>query len=136
MNATQFAKAQKLFDRVKELDAEILEIEKTAQLIASNKTEIKLSLKINDLEKHGKKQRVLDEDGSLLGDSPIGRNPFSLFFGLDRTQEQKSVKEYDVKQDSIIPDRVALQVLGVLLADKMEARDLAIKRLNKIGIDI
>lgn len=136
MTASQFAKAQKLFDRLKELDAEILECEKYADMIANKKMEIKLSLKMNDLEAAEKEKHKVcfDGDGSLM--SNYHRAYMSGLFGIMTPAANEKEKKYTDKYDSQIPDRVALKVLGVLLADKLEARELAIKALGKMGINI
>lgn len=140
MKLPQLKKAQKLFDRVQELDKEIIEIEKSADLIANKKTDIKLSLKVNDIEKveQDKNKVHFDEDGSLSCGDPADYMRRAMY-GLPMfafADPAKPKKEYTIKQDCVISDNVALQVLGVLLADKMEARKLAIKALNKIGIEI
>jgi hypothetical protein len=136
MKLTQLEKAQKLYDRVKELDKEIMEIEKTAELIATKKTEIKLSLKVSDLEpKKHEKEPILDADGSLINNKGSQVSPWRLIYGTLAPKPEQE-KEYASKIANTIPDNLALQLLGVLLADKSEARNLAIKALNKIGIDI
>jgi hypothetical protein len=140
MKLPQLKKAQKLFDRVQELDKEIIEIEKSADLIANKRTEIKLSLKVNDTEeKEKEKSKVeFDEDGSIIQRmQEIQRGLFGyITMNSPGFSCEKQKKEYTLKQDHVISDNVALQVLGVILADKMEARKLAIKALNKIGIEI
>lgn len=138
MKLTQLEKAQKLYDRVKELDGEIIEIEKLAQLIADKKTEIKLTLKINDLEEKDKEKSkvAFDEDGSLIHGAYARSLMASMFTIRLQGCDPEKEKKYTDKFDCDISDRITLQVLGVLLADKLEARTLAIKALNKLGIDI
>lgn len=139
MKTNQFEKAQKLYLRVKELDGEIIEIEKAAELVANKKTEIKISLKVNDMEqKASEKNKVeIDEDGSLRLGSDHTVFVSSIFgFRMSGCSSDKPKKEYTLRQDHLISDTVAIQVLGVLLAEKLEARKLAIKSLNKIGIEL
>lgn len=142
MKLTQLEKAQKLYARVKELDGEIIEVEKLAQLISSKKTSIKLSLKVNDLEKVNDSDKVtLDEDGSLKYGSEASSMASRMFglwmpspFGSCTDIAKKDAPDSQFKSE--ISDSVCLGILGVLLASKMEARELAIKALNKIGVQI
>jgi hypothetical protein len=129
MRITQFEHARKLHDRIKELDAEIIGLERAASDIANKQADIRISMEVNDRE------RVhFDESVS----SPYGRSPlFEMMFpGLSHSHIKPTQKGHIIKQDHVISDSVALQVLGVLLAEKLEARALAIKALNKIGIEI
>jgi hypothetical protein len=139
MNLKQLQKAQKLYDRIKELDAEIIEVEKVAQYLADKKTSVKFSVKVTDIEKIKEKDKVsLDADGSLIYGqrSPMDTYKFMFSpFGLPScTPEKKEAPDASYKCD--ISDSVCLGVLGVVLASKMEARELAMKALNKIGITV
>lgn len=132
MNLLQLDKAQKLYSRIKELESEISEIEKTAQTVANKKTKIKISLTVNDLEGPKKKEKVLDEDGSLI--SGANRSPWSFMFTPALLPAKKGC--LGDTHEAVIPDSVALQILGVLLAEKIEARRLALLALKKIGIEV
>jgi hypothetical protein len=138
MKLTQLVKATKLHERIVELDKEITGLEKVALMIANGKTEIKLSLKVIDLSKTPESEKVtLDEDGFMHRGPKSPLNTGGLFsyitFGSCATPKEEK-KQYDAEIKELIPDNVALQVLGVVLAGKMEARELAIKQLKKLGI--
>lgn len=141
MKLPQLKKAQKLFERIQELDKEIIEIEKSADLIANKKTDIKLTLKVNDQEEKVKDSEkvTLDEDGSLsFGTGGYMDHMRRALYGFSMLPPPSCnpKKECTIKQDYILSDTVAIQVLGVILAEKLEARKLAIKALNKIGVEI
>lgn len=139
MNLKELQKAQKLYDRIKELDAEIIEVEKVAQYVADKKASVKFSIKVTDTEKVKDKDKVsLDADGSLVYGqrSPLDAYKFMFSpFGLPScTPEKKESPDASYKCD--VSESVCLGVLGVVLASKMEARELAMKALKKIGITI
>jgi hypothetical protein len=140
MKLTQLEKAKKLHGRLLELDVEILEMEKVAELIANKKTEIKISLKVDDVEtveKEKNKVRIDADDSLDFGQSDFRKSMYSMWmpFGGSCSDKPKK-KEWTLKQDYTVPDNVALQVLGVLMAEKMHARELAIKALNKLGVTV
>jgi Lhr-like helicase len=62
MDLKELEKAQRLYARIKELDAEIISIERLALLASTKKTSIKLSLTIEDLEKS---QRFREDNNRL-----------------------------------------------------------------------
>jgi uncharacterized protein YydD (DUF2326 family) len=74
MDLKELEKAQRLYARIKELDAEIISIERLALLASTKKTSIKLSLTIEDLEKvKDSEKTIIDCDGSLsLGHDSLG----------------------------------------------------------------
>jgi hypothetical protein len=129
MDFKKLENAQKAYDEIKKLDAEIIVIEKVAMVVAQNKTEIIFKMSVEDLEKKPKKDDILDGDGSLkLGDSAQS-GLFVWFGGATNVKEP----EKDVMQIlEAIPDTTALQVLGVLMNVKQERRKQLIDYMNKI----
>lgn len=135
MDLKELEKAQKLYARIKELDAEIIGVEKLANLVSSKKTSIKLSLIIEDLEKIKDTDKVIiDGDGSLS----IGMDFTGMFrfFQPSVLGNPKAVKDNNNAFESDLTDTVCMGVLGVILQSKIEARALAIKALNRIGVKI
>lgn len=139
MKLTQLEKAKKLHDRLTELAGEIEQLQKTAVLIANKKSEIKFSLKVTDKEKVSDKNKVtIDADGFMKRGGCSDHSTFSGLWGfIDPTRKASSQKKvYDAEVKEIIPDNVALQVLGVILAGKIEAKELAEKALKKLGVSL
>jgi len=140
MKLSQLDKANKLYSRIKELDAEIIEIERFADAIASKKAKIKFSLSYADLEKVAEQDKVvLDDNGFLVkGGKKEYTSMFSFWMQnpLGNRSCEKPEKTYDGKIKYELDDSLALQVLGVLLKDKMEVREKAMKAINKLGVKI
>lgn len=134
MEFKKLDKAQKYYEQVKKLDAEIIEIEKLAQLMADGG---KVSFEIScEPVSNKKKEKVLDEDGSLIISSFQKRlsDDMRMYmyggFGCSPTITVEKPKKNNIKAQ--VADTVGLQVLGVLLAEKNKERSSIIKRLNKI----
>jgi hypothetical protein len=135
MDLKELEKAQRLYARIKELDAEIISIERLALLASTKKTSIKLSLTIEDLEKvKDSEKTIIDCDGSLsLGHDSLG---VFKFFMPSFPGTPKKAQEHDGSLESDLTDSVCLGVLDVLLQSKIEARELAIKSLNRMGVKV
>jgi hypothetical protein len=133
MNITKLEKASKLVERMKEVDQEVIALEKLADQIANKRSEIKLTLNVVDLEKKEKGEEVqFDEDGSIVKPNS---NPYGivLFFGGGQTKpEEKKENGEKFKQD--ISDTAALNIIGVLLLEKQEIRKAIFKQLEKLGV--
>lgn len=129
MEFKKLDKAQKYYEQVKKLDAEIIEIEKLAQLMADGG---KVSFKISCEPKvNHEKQKVLDSDGSLIihDGAPRLSFSFSSIWGVEKVKAPKP-KHPHIKGE--LTDTLGLTILGVLLADKQKQKALITKRLEKI----
>lgn len=142
MTASQFEKAQKLYKTVQDITAEIIQIESIAETIASRQTKVVLSLRVDDLtaveEEKGKVS--FDQDGSLIHGVPT-YNPMQSLYSMFRIPDGRigiaSCKSNSgINKEYSISDTVTLQVLGVLLADKIQERNNAMKLLAKIGVSL
>jgi hypothetical protein len=136
MKLSRFEKAQKVYEQVKQLDKEIIEIEKIAGMVANGRNEIKLSIKLNDLEKQKDSDKVkFDDDGSLVMPGQNNNNSFSflVFSSPPRKEEER---KYTTRLDDQLTDEATLQVLGVLIMNKNEKRQALIIALQKIGLEI
>lgn len=132
-----------IYDSVKTLDGEIIELEKLGLLIADKKTEIKLNLSVNDLEaeKKEKSKAIFDEDGSLIsgprpdyGIHPLLGIPMPMMF---RTDSFKNIAQASDAPSIYwqIPDKTAPMILGVLLSQKQEERNNLLESLKKYGFE-
>jgi hypothetical protein len=133
MNFKKLEKAQKYYQQVKRLDAEIIEIEKLAVLMAEGGKvgfEISCEPKVDE----GKK-KVLDGDGSLLVNGG-GEDRYTFYlYGCDRpTVTIEKPKKNHIKCEVI--DSVGLQLLGVLMAEKQSARKKLLTKLSKIQNEV
>lgn len=146
MNIKQLEKSQKMYLEVKSLDAEIIEIEKIAILVVDGNAEVNLSLKVKDTTPKPKEsdKAKFEEDGSQRSTPSIGmgfdvRDPWSSLFPKYFSD---SVKNHTVSEQgcsvlrSELSDNLSLNVLAILLDDKLRKREKLIKSLNRIGVTL
>lgn len=124
-------KAAKMFDDLKLLDAQALELEKMANLIANGIKTITFSLKATD--------------GVNLDDqktSPNSLLEYQMQWGLlDLIQSQRRPNnatqiDNEKRVDMEISDITALHCLGFMMQEVREKRDKLIVNLQKLGINI
>jgi hypothetical protein len=136
MNITKLEKASKLIERMKEVDQEVIALENLADQIANKRSEIKLTLNVVDLEKKEKGEGVqFDENWSIVKLNNYGISPFGLSWmpaGLMPSTNTAESKGEKFKQD--ISDTAALNIIGVLMFEKLEIRKAIFKQLEKIGV--
>ncbi|WP_231489871.1 hypothetical protein [Pedobacter sp. Leaf170] len=151
MNITQLEKSQKIYNDIKTLDAEIIELDKVAHIIANGNATVNLSISVidNTLKESKDKESILDEDGSLksdFGSLSSGRISFNPFDEIIRsaTSSWPSMSSFAPKVASAnstnletkLNDNLSLNVLAILLYEKQERRKKLIKQLNRIGVTI
>jgi hypothetical protein len=139
MDFKKLEKANKIYQEIKALDKEIIEIENNAMLIANGDVKLSLTLNINDLTKKAEAESkvAFDEDGSLIINSSTSLrsliyNPFFSLDGGSATEEKKEDNKH--KYSSDIKENEALQILGILLYVRQTKRQQLINRLNKMGV--
>jgi hypothetical protein len=131
MNLSKLSKINEGFERLKVLDKEILAIERLANDIATKSVELELNLKC--VKPEDKKEQVLDSDGNLItGDRPS--SGFGLFSYITYSEPKKPTNETAYLE--YISDTTALQVLGVLIMQKQEQRNLILKTFEKWGVEL
>lgn len=130
IDIAKFEKAGKLFDQIKKLDSEIIEIDKFAMLSANGDNKASLSMSI-DKEKEEVVKPVLDEDNSLARGLLSYISPFSWSEGYRAKSTQADDKHCVSYEVSV---NVTMQILGVLLREKQIQRDALIVKLNKMGV--
>jgi hypothetical protein len=135
--------SQKVYNEFKALDAEILEIEKVAMLVANGDTEVNLSLNVKDTSVKEPKSKVnFDEDGSLMKSGQLGFrvemfNPFEMYTKhLSGLSQLKEEKQPATTLKSKLSENMSLNILAVLLSIKMEERAKLIRKLNRFGVTI
>jgi hypothetical protein len=132
MNASKFEKATIAFERIKQLDKQIIEIEKLAMLLADGSTKQSISISIEDLSE-SEKGKILDEDGSLIGSESIsGVSFWKVPYGSVLSIKEDNQNEHKLAEPT--SEKVMLQILGVLLHEKINERNYLIKQLEKMDI--
>ena len=139
MELKKLNKASKIFDRIKELDKEIIELDKLAIVAINDKTEIKLNLTIENITKKENDENKVsfDEDGSLVFGRSVGRISGLYGFWEQRMNELSS----EIKQPknttelkNKLNSRDFLLVIKVLLESKNEERNSLFKQLSDLGV--
>ena len=132
MNASKFEKATIAFERIKQLDKQIIEIEKLAMLLADGSTKQSVSISIEDLSE-SEKGNILDKDGSLIGSESIsGISLWKVPYGSVLSIKEDNQNEHKLAEPT--SEKVMLQILGVLLHEKINERNYLIKQLEKMDI--
>lgn len=135
MNLRNLEQATAVLAKIKVLDAEIIELDKFAMMIANGEIKSSFDLKLLDLEKQEKEEnkQVLDEDGSIIKMKYSDFLPLTFNWSAGASSvPAKNPNEHTLSND--LSELVALQVMGVMLCDKQEKRTKLIKQLNSYGI--
>ncbi len=127
MNIKKLETARKFFDEIKELDQDILEIEKMAQFVASGSGKAKILLQTDEPLPEKKKKKKEE----------VGIMRFSVMYMVDgQVQAPNDEKSITTKLAVDPTPKVMLQVLGVMLMAKQERRSKLIESLESIGIEV
>jgi hypothetical protein len=138
VNIKKLDKANKIYQQIKELDKEIIEIDKHAMLIANGEVKLSLTLNIDDLKKKEKEESKVkfDEDGSIVvNDGVVSLSWSTMFIGLPTNVTEDKNKHTTTFNTQVIENE-ALQILGVLLYVRQQKREQLLDRLHKMGIAI
>ena len=138
MTLPEIEKATKILASVKQLDSEIIAIEKMARTLSENIYDVDFSLSFTPIEIN-KKVEVLDSDGFLKKDLPdsaeaVRYSVVSVFETAMNNMKESIVKS--TKKPSIseqVNESLALKLLAVILRDKQSKRDNLMVELRLIG---
>ena len=146
MNIQQLERSQKIYLDIKKLDAEIIEIDKVAQLIANGNAEVNLTLTVKDITpKIEQKEKVTTEDGSLQSEiltfeiggldlsERMSKLSHSIWGGIS---SKPHVSENETKLTADLSENLSFNVLAILLHDKQTKREKLINNLKKIGVTL
>ena len=137
MELKKLTKASKILDRIKELDKEIIELDKLAMVAVNDKMNIELNLTIENLSKKEDQENkvTIDSDGSLnFGGSSEGleemyRRMMGFSLGL-----QEQMKKNTTELKNKLTSKDFLLILKVLLDSKNEERNSLFNQLSNLGV--
>lgn len=135
MKYSNLEKAAKILPHLKELDNEIIKLEKAALLIAEGKASSVFELKVNDSTTIREQRSVLDEEGSLLNNienslyNTMRRSLTPSFGSMPNVKSDNYDFEFKYKLDEI----TLLRLLSVLKMQKEEERVIYVRKLEKLG---
>lgn len=141
MDFKKLKKATQLLQELEIIDKEIIEIDKMALSIVTNETKIEFDLKVENISKTKKDNALvtIDEDGSLVIPKQETENSVPSFLRIMLTgaslEKSSSIKnKNNISISKQIDDKIALQILGVILSEKNTERENIIKKLNRLGV--
>ncbi len=124
MELKQLKIASKLLGKIEAIDKEIIEIDKIALLILNNETKINFDLGVENLS-----------ENKDSGETKDSLNPFKdlearMIMMPWFSQPEKPKNKNTLSISDKINDKLALQILGVILCEKNKERDFLIKKIN------
>lgn len=133
MNYKTLDKLSTLYLKLKDLDAEIVKLEKLALQMATRETIITFNLSIVDVAEKDKVEKalVMDGDGSIKKQAtPQGMISFVSLWGGNTITEDHSEK-YTTILNAPIPDLTAISMIGIMLGDMNKAREEIVCEIKK-----
>ena len=124
-------KAAKIFEKIKQLDAEIIEIDKYAMLVANGDVEPSFELSFKMLKTEEKEEEKQGTENLLESYSNSLR--MTIYGGFLMSDKKK---EPENKLSNTLSENATLQILGVLLHEKNAARTRLINQLRKTGVQL
>lgn len=131
MNYKTVQRVHKLYEELKALDTEIIQIDKLAVYIANNKASIDLRITA-EKNKADQATPVLDSDGSLLG---AEKRMYQNFFDVPRyafLTDPTTLPKPDFDLNYNLPEELCLAVLDVPIRDLNTKRKVITDELRGI----
>jgi len=130
MNVKKLNRATTILNKIKDLDAEILILDKLAMQSANEENVTVMKLQVVDLKKKSKEE--LKETASYESILSGMINMSYMYGGIEKPKKPESEMEYSHE----LSDVTALQVFGLLLGDKMAKRNSLLTQLQKLGVNL
>lgn len=131
MQIKQLNKVMNIYEEIKEIDAEIVKLDKTALMIANEGGECSFEMKIVGPKKEEAIAVKEKETGGFIIPSSFFAS-YLRYAGGEKEEEEKET----TKLQCSLPDTVALSILGFLLRNLNDKREALIGRLTKLGVAI
>ncbi|WGK93750.1 MULTISPECIES: hypothetical protein [Flavobacterium] len=134
MDLKQLKIASKLLEKLEVIDKEIIEIDKIALSILNNETKINFDLKVENLSKNKDSEETKDSSNPL---KELEKRMIMAIqiptWALSQPETLKNQNTLSISNK--IDDKLALQILGVILCEKNKERDVLIEKINSSLID-
>lgn len=138
MNIKKLEKATNIYKKIKILDAQIIEIDKFAMLVANSETKSSFELKCEDLGKNEEDEQKIqfDDDGSLIkGISDVPKSLFDLWMPRYSLSSENKKENVTILKNELSENAV-MSILGVLLYEKNAQIQVLMTQLKDIGVDL
>ena len=137
MELKNLEKSLKKLDKIKSLDAEIIELDKVAQIACQNDCKSTISLYVSNLSNKDKKQDVPTEDGSIKSiQDELTQGWSFLLRGVSPLSSKSEKKSSDHELEYKISEGLLLTIVSVLVYDKKQERMKLINEIKDLGITI
>lgn len=135
MNFKQLDMAARIYDQIKALDAEIIEIDRIALLVANGDTQSSFELKIEDIGGRN------EEDGNVQSDQwgpifAIQLRPIEDWLNSLNGHRFSGHPYRNNILKNQLSESSTMRILGVLLGDKQSKREALLDQLEAIGVAV
>jgi len=127
MEIKNIEKIAKYFERLKKVDAQVIQIEKLADKIANKDLELSLTLKGIDIEM----KKELESKDNHNENNGLGIMEILHSYGTFRPEPNKDEYTIEVTENFTHP-HIALSLLGAILEFKNKERGYLLKQINKL----
>lgn len=142
-NIKKLEAAANMLQEIKQLDAEIIQLEKYAQKAANDEVDLELQFDIVDLkQKLSTAGDLLNEDGSIKTHREVivnlergFRHYFDMNFGVPPSMRNEPQKEKTTYRQRV-SNGAGLRILGILMFEKKDRREYLISQLHKMSFKI
>lgn len=135
MNAKEFEKAEKAMKRIKELDKEILKIQKFAENISSGEGRAQFDLSMILPEKKEEVKVECDVDPFDFS-ARIHKAMYGFQIGGYTSTKPNSKANKDTIAGTELSDIATLQILSIILSERIRIRKSHISSLEKLGVKL
>lgn len=139
MDFKKLEKATKIYGEIKALDAEIIEIDRFAMLVANGEIKSSFTLTVEDVgkKKEDETKVSFDEDGSLVGlhKKMMSSLMMPMWFCSGSVSLESENENYHTLKNEL-SENATLNVLGVLLCEKQAKRRILLNSLDKLGVSV
>ena len=139
MTLPEIEKVTKILTKVKQLDSEIIAIEKMARTLSENIYDVDFGLSFTPVVKNDKVD-VLDSDGFLKKDTQesgfIDGIGWILRYSCHPEELTSKKKNTTIHISDKVNESLALKLLAVILRDKQSVRDNLMVELRLIGVSL
>lgn len=136
MNYKGLQKLSELYQKLKDLDAEIIVLDKLALQMATDKTSVDLTLKVLNVTKQEAEVKKNDEDDehdpSSFLKKYMAQSIFSPFANGGTLGEKKEDDKHASKYSAIIDDISGIQIVGLLVMNKQELRSKIVNEIKSV----
>lgn len=136
MNYKGLQKLSELYQKLKDLDAEIIVLDKLALQMATDKTSVDLQLKVLNVTKQEAEVKLTEDDEehdpSSFLKKYMAQSIFSPFANGGLIGDSKKEEKHSSKYSAIIDDISGIQIVRLLIMNKQELRSKIVAEIKQV----